>query len=1001
MVNSKTRALLCMLILFVFAGVAYARMVCEDTPSPKMLDWLKVHNVGNIWLRVSNFGFFGSGNNNPQFPSLEYPGGSGIDYLYQASLWFGAKRRRRDDQGRLLYWLEDPQEPGDVVHADHPDWDPSLKPAIDTLTSVGFDGDRSLYEFLPAYNPLEAGAAGVPYEEYNLHDKIMTQSIRTQQAGVDNDGDGLIDEDPVGYAFPMRQADELPEVFASFGGKYLHELDVHAEVPLIEEYSHIWFPLGFMDLSQTPADHYCFTMPHDDDGDGLVDEDGAPVSEQDYISYYYDYSPFGTPGMRHWGSWTSGNRHHPLNVKVRQMSYQWSYEYIKNLVYVEFNITNMNPQDTLFDCAMGIYMDCDIGPQALGWQEMSQNDLSSYVPGEGYEFAYSWDVEYLQTGLAGYIGARVCTPDPEQLDYACWTWSVGEGPDDFTPRDPTKRPTANEKYWLLTGRNPSDYMNLREEPDAQMLEHPTGTDTRFLFAFFGDQQGMTDPTDASWNLAPGRTMKIVVAVFPGDTLEELRRTSRWAKDIYGEAQTLTTVILPDTFPHYEAPGPPPIPNMHAELVDDGNAIDVYWDNRSQKAHTNPYIIRDYGWQSDDPKLDSHISNYDENIFPDDVPGWTFAPEYDNGVLVENENAVVNPWTAYRLQHDFQGYSLWGRSGSGVDEHWMLYDRWDKKETEQDMEDYVVNAGHTEFIDFGGNLGIDKGLPQPRVVTEDTYEEDSKYYRYDEGYIMVNYELGDDIYGQPIYNHEVVYSDSLQQYAHSLSHDDQALLFKHADMRDDIYLNLMDERVIPLEGFLGQTAPWDPTGEALEHQRKDRLTRRYYYANIPNPPKGIEYYVSVSAWNRGIPDRDLRSLESGRDGNMQVFFPGPSAKSEMDNIYVVPNPYIRRSTFDGKRERDETGDKSRRIWFVNVPERSDIRIFTLAGDLVDIIHHDGAYQEDIINISKAAYEGLTASGIASWDLISMNNQIIAPGVYLFSVEDKATGDLKVGKFVIIK
>jgi hypothetical protein len=37
----------------------------------------------------------------------------------------------------------------------------------------------------------------------------------------------------------------------------------------------------------------------------------------------------------------------------------------------------------------------------------------------------------------------------------------------------------------------------------------------------------------------------------------------------------------------------------------------------------------------------------------------------------------------------------------------------------------------------------------------------------------------------------------------------------------------------------------------------------------------------------------------------------------------------------------------------------------------------------------------------WDLISRNTQAVVSGIYLFSVEDKDTGENQVGKFVIIK
>ena len=121
--------------------------------------------------------------------------------------------------------------------------------------------------------------------------------------------------------------------------------------------------------------------------------------------------------------------------------------------------------------------------------------------------------------------------------------------------------------------------------------------------------------------------------------------------------------------------------------------------------------------------------------------------------------------------------------------------------------------------------------------------------------------------------------------------------------------------------------------------------------------------------------------------------------------MIPNPYVGQSKFDGRRDKDIKGDRSRRIWFANLPENCTIKIFTLAGDLVDTINHKGDELEDIISVSKATgaegYKAHAASGIASWDLLSKYDQIIAPGIYLFSVKDKDSGKIKVGKFVIIK
>ena len=189
-----------------------------------------------------------------------------------------------------------------------------------------------------------------------------------------------------------------------------------------------------------------------------------------------------------------------------------------------------------------------------------------------------------------------------------------------------------------------------------------------------------------------------------------------------------------------------------------------------------------------------------------------------------------------------------------------------------------------------------------------------------------------------------------------------------------------------------------------------MARRFYHTSILYPPKGVEYYVAMTAFDRGAPAMNVNErLESGRDANanMKILFPGPSAKSDMDDIYVVPNPYVGHSAFDGKREDDDDYEKSRRLWFVNLPENCTIKIYSLAGDLVDKIVHEGNKGQDIISLSKALNKNseyvsdFSATGIEPWDLLSRNNQIIAPGVYLFSVKDKESGDIKVGKFVIVK
>jgi len=111
---------------------------------------------------------------------------------------------------------------------------------------------------------------------------------------------------------------------------------------------------------------------------------------------------------------------------------------------------------------------------------------------------------------------------------------------------------------------------------------------------------------------------------------------------------------------------------------------------------------------------------------------------------------------------------------------------------------------------------------------------------------------------------------------------------------------------------------------------------------------------------------------------------PTAKADMMNIRVVPNPYVAANSMERPLPPNITsGRGERRIEFRNVPNDATIYIFTSAGDLIRTLYADGA----LLN------------GTVKWDLKTKENLDVAAGVYFYVLESKY--GKKEGKIGIIK
>jgi hypothetical protein len=162
----------------------------------------------------------------------------------------------------------------------------------------------------------------------------------------------------------------------------------------------------------------------------------------------------------------------------------------------------------------------------------------------------------------------------------------------------------------------------------------------------------------------------------------------------------------------------------------------------------------------------------------------------------------------------------------------------------------------------------------------------------------------------------------------------------------------------------------------------------------------KYFFSVTSYDKGNPVNNLPSMESSLYENLTYAIPGKTIRDEKNRkIYVYPNPYKANALWDG------FGERERLIWFANLPADATIRIYTLAGDLVDEIEHNAETYNgsDVSLLEQNTKNQPTAfsGGEHAWDLISNKDQAIATGLYLFTVKDEGTGRIYSGKFLVIK
>jgi hypothetical protein len=179
------------------------------------------------------------------------------------------------------------------------------------------------------------------------------------------------------------------------------------------------------------------------------------------------------------------------------------------------------------------------------------------------------------------------------------------------------------------------------------------------------------------------------------------------------------------------------------------------------------------------------------------------------------------------------------------------------------------------------------------------------------------------------------------------------------------------------------------------------TEYHYRYDVSGMLNGWQYLFAVTAYDRG--DERTPQLETSINANAVRVFPGTAVNEDFNSsdeqyqVGVYPNPYRINAAWDGGTPF------TRKIMFYNLPRNAQIRVYTLAGEVVATLNHDAdTYRGDARWFRDfSADNRILPGGEHAWDLLSEANQNLTTGLYLYTVQDLESGGVQRGKFAIIK
>lgn len=696
------------------------------------------------------------------------------------------------------------------------------------------------------------------------------------------------------------------------------------------------------------------------------------VSEQDYVAVYYDTltdQTYVAPDP------DAGRPHRPIGLKIMQKSYSWSYDYAQDFILIDFILHNISDQ-VIEKPYMALYVDADCWHEATPGSGFA-DDYSGYLevvpsphPGLWDTINIAWtadnDGDPISGGIFNYMsptgisGTRVvrgpsepggCGPAPLNYSFNWWT-SNGDTRFDWGPRkesnyrdfgtggDGTPAGDLNKYYIMSNGE--FDYgqlfsaIDFSDSTDWRAPKQPglardiaDGYDTRYLFSF-----------GPLADMAPGESTYVTVGYVGGE-------------GFHVNGDDFATFFNPDD------------PAVFYEKLDFSDfAANAQWaawvfDNPGVDTDSSGCFGLFYEVDCKDTiDTDGVITYADcDTVFyaGDGVPDFKGPPPppAPDLSITAGPGRLRIRWTGevtelapddFTLRRDFEGFRLYVADFNTLVSY-ALVASWDR----------------IDFRRFDYNQSSGRWVQNNDPILLDTLR------------VMYGENFDPTLYGSS----ESPFTDQF----------DSLFYFEAQDWNQG---NI--SRIVGTDTVFNEI---QRIGEGTVFNDRTGLDDTYgiYEMVLENLLPSQPYYIAVTAFDFGNREM-LGPLESSPLVNATLAFPTNSADrvaEENLQVMVYPNPYKVSDDYRGRvyEDRDRSGwsERSRRIHFVNLPERAKITIFTIDGDIVREFYHEpgGIFTE--------------TSSTAWWDLISRNTQAIVSGIYLYTVESETRTQM--GKIVLIK